>query len=53
MKFIIAGSQLIYFSIGAHPAFNIPLSTELKYDDYFLEFSDAETEPRWPITMKD
>jgi len=44
------GESPLYFSIGAHPAFNVPLSAELKYDDYFLEFSDQETEPRWPIT---
>src|SRR6478735_7377458 len=40
------GESALYFSIGAHPAFNVPISSELKYDDYFLDFSAAETEPR-------
>jgi galactose mutarotase-like enzyme len=44
------GNSPLYFSIGAHPAFKVPLMPELKYEDYFLEFSDPENAPRWPIT---
>lgn len=31
--------QPLLFSIGAHPAFNVPLENGLEYTDYFLEFN--------------
>ncbi|MGE0566698.1 MAG: aldose 1-epimerase family protein [Bacteroidia bacterium] len=32
-------SEQLYFSIGAHPGFNVPLNENLeKFEDYFLEF---------------
>lgn len=31
--------QPLLFSIGAHPAFNVPLQSGLEYTDYFLEFN--------------
>lgn len=37
------GGGEMYFSIGAHPAFNCPLAAGQPYEDYYLEFSDAET----------
>jgi galactose mutarotase-like enzyme len=30
----------IYFSIGGHPAFNVPFQSGEQYPDYFLEFSE-------------
>jgi len=44
------GSVDMYFSVGGHPAFNIPLENGLNYTDYYLEFSDMETTPRWPLS---
>lgn len=32
----------IYFSIGAHTAFNCPLNPDLKLEDYYLSFKDEE-----------
>lgn len=32
----------IYFSIGAHPAFNIPFYKNEHYDDYYIEFNSDE-----------
>lgn len=32
----------IYFSVGAHPAFNVPFTESEKFEDYYLEFSTAE-----------
>lgn len=29
----------LYFSIGAHPAFSVPLRSDLAYTDYFLSFN--------------
>jgi galactose mutarotase-like enzyme len=42
----------LYFSIGAHPAFNLPLAGGTQYSDYFLEFNEEETLPRWPISKE-
>ena len=30
------------FSIGSHPAFNVPLGASEKYEDYFVEFEEEE-----------
>jgi len=45
-------TQEIYFSMGAHPGFNIPFSSDEKYDDYYLEFENNETVNRLPLTKK-
>jgi len=39
-------SQDIYFSIGAHPAFNCPLTEEEKFEDYSLFFEVTENSKR-------
>lgn len=40
----------LYFSIGGHPAFKLPLTPDTAYADYYLEFDQAEKTPRWPIS---
>jgi galactose mutarotase-like enzyme len=42
----------MYFSIGAHPAFKIPLTDELQYEDYYFEFSQEENALRWLISSE-
>ena len=37
----------LLFSVGAHPAFKIPLTDREAYDDYYLEFEREETANRW------
>lgn len=32
----------IYFSVGAHPAFNCPLSINTSFTDYYIEFENKE-----------
>ncbi|WP_017258954.1 aldose 1-epimerase family protein [Pedobacter arcticus] len=32
----------IFFSVGGHPAFNVPFTEGEKFEDYYLEFSTAE-----------
>ncbi|WP_134090681.1 aldose 1-epimerase family protein [Olivibacter sp. XZL3] len=34
--------QQIYFSVGGHPAFNVPFFPDERYDDYYLEFEKDE-----------
>jgi galactose mutarotase-like enzyme len=43
-------SEEIYFSIGAHPAFNCPLFENEKFEDYYLEFEHPETLDRHLLT---
>jgi galactose mutarotase-like enzyme len=40
----------LFFSIGGHPAFKVPLAEGTDYMDYYLEFGEQETAPRWPIS---
>jgi len=39
----------LYFSIGAHPAFKVPLYDEEKYNDYKLLFDDKISDDLWPL----
>lgn len=41
-------NEKMYFSLGAHPAFSVPM--EGAYNDYFLEFEVAEDADRWPLS---
>ena len=34
--------KAIYFSVGAHPAFNVPFFVNEAYEDYVIEFEKAE-----------
>jgi galactose mutarotase-like enzyme len=42
----------LYFSIGAHPAFALPLVEGTEYPDYYLQFAKKETVGRWPISAE-
>jgi galactose mutarotase-like enzyme len=43
------GTGKMYFSIGAHPAFKVPLTEGTIYEDYYLQFDYNEDAGRWPI----
>jgi galactose mutarotase-like enzyme len=43
------GPGVLYFSIGAHPAFKVPLVKGTAYEDQYLEFNETENSGRWPI----
>ena len=43
------GEDDMYFSVGAHPAFKVPLVDGESYDDYYLEFNKEETTERWML----
>ncbi len=42
--------EVMYFSVGAHPAFKLPLAPGTEYTDYYLQFNQTETAPRWSIS---
>jgi galactose mutarotase-like enzyme len=44
------GSGMLIFSVGGHPAFRLPLTTDTKFEDYFLKFEENENLSRWPIS---
>jgi galactose mutarotase-like enzyme len=41
-KLINHDKKTIFFSVGAHPAFNLPFNSGEKYEDYYLEFETDE-----------
>jgi galactose mutarotase-like enzyme len=43
------GHETMLYSIGGHPAFNCPLLDGEEYEDYLLEFSQAETDSTWEV----
>jgi galactose mutarotase-like enzyme len=40
----------LFFSVGGHPAFRVPLVPGTSYDDYHLLFEKEENAGRWPIS---
>jgi galactose mutarotase-like enzyme len=44
------GSEDMYFSIGGHPAFKVPLLSDTSYEDYYLEFNKKENSQRWRVS---
>jgi len=44
------GTTDMYFSVGGHPAFKVPLAAGTDYADYYLEFDKTENAGRWPIS---
>jgi galactose mutarotase-like enzyme len=51
-KVLNTGTAAMYFSVGGHPAFKVPLIPGGNYNDYYLEFSKLENAGRWPITKE-
>ncbi len=44
------GDSTMYFSVGGHPAFKVPLIPGSDYSDFYLEFNKTENAGRWPIS---
>lgn len=44
------GQSEMYFSIGGHPAFNVPLEKGLNFDDYYLSFLPKKSRTQIPLT---
>lgn len=43
------GNKTLHFSLGAHPAFNVPFYPNEEFSDYYIEFENAETLTRHRI----
>jgi len=46
------GDDDMYFSVGGHPAFRVPLSDGERYEDYYLQFCQSESTGKWPVTAE-
>ncbi|MCB2293693.1 aldose 1-epimerase family protein [Clostridium algoriphilum] len=44
-------SKIIYFSIGAHPAFNVPFKSDEKLEDYYLAFKTKEDVEKYTFEL--
>jgi galactose mutarotase-like enzyme len=43
------GADAMYFSIGAHPAFNVPVDPQKNHEDYSLQFDTPVTAGNWHL----
>lgn len=43
------GEKEMFFSIGGHPAFNVPLEEGLSFEDFYLAFSPLKSRLRLPL----
>lgn len=43
------GTEEMIFALGGHLAFNIPLTEELKFEDYFIAFSPQKSRVKIPL----
>lgn len=43
------GTEEMLFALGGHPAFNIPLTEGLKFEDYFIAFSPQKSRLKIPL----
>ncbi|MBS1574038.1 MAG: aldose 1-epimerase family protein, partial [Bacteroidetes bacterium] len=49
-KILNTGNKKMFFSVGGHPAFKVPLAVNTAYPDYYLQFNKPETTGKWPIS---
>lgn len=43
-------SEDMYFSIGGHPAFNVPLTEGSRFEDYYVRFYPSKSRSRLPLS---
>lgn len=41
--------QVMYFAIGAHPGFNIPVTDDTKFTDYYMSFEPKKSRVQIPL----
>lgn len=51
-KVINKGNEPMYFGLGGHPGFNVPLTEGLNFEDYYLQFDDLKKVKNIKITSK-
>lgn len=43
-------SEVLYFSIGGHPGFNVPLTEDTAFEDYYLSFLPRKSRKQIPLS---
>ncbi len=43
-------NQEMFFSVGGHPAFKVPLVEGTSYEDYYIQLNQSETVGRYPLS---
>ena len=51
-KVVNLDDKIVYFSVGGHPAFNVPFTYRENYEDYYLEFDEPENPPAHALSNK-
>jgi len=46
------GKETMYFSVGGHPAFNVPIADKTTFEDYYVCFSRVENAGRYPLSAE-
>ena len=46
------GHEQLWFSVGGHPAFKLPLVGGTSFSDYYLSFNHTENSGRWPLSAE-
>lgn len=46
------GHENMFFSCGAHPAFKVPLTDNIDFTDWYLQFSETENASIWPLSAE-
>lgn len=44
------GNDTMCFSVGGHPAFNVPVTDKTDFEDYYIAFSQVENAGRYPLS---
>lgn len=44
-----SGTEKLFFSVGGHPAFKVPMVEETQFEDFYLLFNQNETTGRFPL----
>lgn len=42
-------TETLFYSVGGHPAFNVPLTTDTTFDDYYLDFYPRRSRIQIPL----
>lgn len=44
------GQETMWYSVGGHPAFNVPINGEGEFEDYYLSFSPSKSRITLPLS---
>lgn len=51
-QIVNTGEENMYCSVGAHPAFKVPITDDTFFSDWYLQFNKEEHASRWPLSAE-